>query len=163
MPAHCHKLVPMNIWPLMLLGCETPTTNHQPHQVKCQTQHGYVYCIRGAEIVSWWRRQQYEVQPCSTMEILTLFVANSPITLVPLPGCCSTSYWTCICLSHYHNKPLNGQGRWGTRNDIATSSLYMALFSIGLWVWVNSEPVYSLMLSSHLFLCPPCLLLQSDL
>ena len=32
------------------------------------------------------------------------------------------------------------------------------LFSTALWDLPNSRPVHSLMLSSHLFLCPPCLL-----
>ena len=32
------------------------------------------------------------------------------------------------------------------------------LFSTTLWDLPNSRPVHSLMLSSHLFLCPPCLL-----
>ena len=38
------------------------------------------------------------------------------------------------------------------------SSIF-SLFSTALWDLVNSRPVHSLMLSSHLFLCLPCLLL----
>ena len=33
-----------------------------------------------------------------------------------------------------------------------------SLFSTALWDLANSRPVHSLMLSSHLFLCQPCLL-----
>ena len=39
-----------------------------------------------------------------------------------------------------------------------TSFLHLSLFSIDLWDLPNSRPVHSLMFSSHLFLCPPCLL-----
>ena len=50
------------------------------------------------------------------------------------------------------------QGRWGTTDDFTTSFLYCSLFSTALWDVPNSRPVHSLMLSSHLFLCLPCLL-----
>ena len=53
---------------------------------------------------------------------------------------------------------LNLEGRWGTTDDFATSFLHFPLFSIALWDLTNSRPVHSLMLSSHLFLCLPCLL-----
>ena len=58
---------------------------------------------------------------------------------------------------HYHQF-LNREGRWGTTDDFATSFLHFSLFSTALWDSPNSRPVHSLMLSSHLFLCPPCLL-----
>ena len=35
---------------------------------------------------------------------------------------------------------------------------FFSLFSTALWDLPNSMPIHSLMLSSHLFLCPPCLL-----
>ena len=54
--------------------------------------------------------------------------------------------------------PLNGECRWGTTDDFATSFLHFSLFSTDLWDLTNSRPVHSLMLSSHLFLCLPCLL-----
>ena len=54
--------------------------------------------------------------------------------------------------------PFNREGRWGTTNDFATSFLHFSLFSTALWDLLNSRPVHSLMLSSHLFLCLPCLL-----
>ena len=54
--------------------------------------------------------------------------------------------------------PLTREGRWGTTDDFATSFLHFSLFSTALWDLPNSRPVHSLMLSSHFFLCPPCLL-----
>ena len=59
---------------------------------------------------------------------------------------------------HHHHQSLNCEGRWGTTDDFATSFLHFSLFSTALWDLPNSRPVHSLMLSSHLFLCPPCLL-----
>ena len=60
---------------------------------------------------------------------------------------------------HYHHHQfLNHEGRWGTTDDFATSFLHFPLFSTALWDLSNCRPVFSLMLSSHLFLCPPCLL-----
>ena len=45
----------------------------------------------------------------------------------------------------------------GTADDFATSFLHFSLFSTVLWDLKNSRPVHSLMLSSYLFLCLPCL------
>ena len=59
---------------------------------------------------------------------------------------------------HHHHQPLNREGRWGTTDDFATSFLHFSLFSTALWDLPNSRPIHSLMSSSHLFLCPPCLL-----
>ena len=60
---------------------------------------------------------------------------------------------------HHHHQSLNREGRWGTTYDFATSSLhFFSLFSTALWDLPNSRPVHSLMLSSHFFLCLPCLL-----
>ena len=47
---------------------------------------------------------------------------------------------------------LNRKGRWGTTDDFTTSLLHFPMFSTALWDLVNSRPVHSLMLSSHLFL-----------
>ena len=44
------------------------------------------------------------------------------------------------------------------RMILQTSFLHFPLFSTALWDLPNSRPVHSLMLSSHLFLCLPCLL-----
>ena len=62
------------------------------------------------------------------------------------------------CFHHHHHQSLCHEGRWGTTDDFATSFLHSSLFSTALWDLPNSRPVHSLMLSSHLFLCPPCLL-----
>ena len=60
---------------------------------------------------------------------------------------------------HHHHLPLNREGRSGTTDHFATSFLhfFFLLFTV-LWDLANSNPVYSLMLSSHLFLCLSCLL-----
>ena len=59
---------------------------------------------------------------------------------------------------HHHHLSLNREGSWGTTGDFATSFLQFSLFSTALWDLANSRIVHSLMLSSHLFLCLPCLL-----
>ena len=61
-------------------------------------------------------------------------------------------------IDHHHHQSLNREGRWGTTDDFATSFLHFPLFSTAFWDLPNSRPVHFLMLSSHLFLCPPCLL-----
>ena len=58
----------------------------------------------------------------------------------------------------HHCLSLNREGCWGTTDDFATSFLHFSLFSTALWDLPNSEPVHSLVLCSHLFLCLPCLL-----
>ena len=75
-------------------------------------------------------------------------------------------YKTCfkVCRSLPYNVQssssiiYNREGRWGTTDDIATSFLLFSPFSTALWDLAISWPVHSLMLSSHLFLCLPCLL-----
>ena len=64
----------------------------------------------------------------------------------------------CCCGFHHHQLSLNRKGHWGTTDDFATSFLHFCLFSTALWDLANSRPVHSLLLSSHLFLCLPCLL-----
>ena len=59
---------------------------------------------------------------------------------------------------HHHHLSLNCEGRLGTADDFTTSFLHFSLFSTVLLDLPNSRPVRSLMLSSHLFLCRPCLL-----
>ena len=54
---------------------------------------------------------------------------------------------------------LNREGRRGTTDDFTSSFPHFSLFSTVLWNLVNSRPVHSLMLSSHLFFCLPCFLL----
>ena len=59
---------------------------------------------------------------------------------------------------HHFNLFLNREGRWGTTDDFTTSFLHFPLFSSAFWDLANSRPVHFLTLSSHLFLCLPCLL-----
>ena len=60
---------------------------------------------------------------------------------------------------HYHlHLSLNRRGRWGATDDFTTGFLRSSLFSTALWDLANSRPVHSLMLSSHLLFCLPCLL-----
>ena len=53
---------------------------------------------------------------------------------------------------------LNRGGRWVTTGDFTTSFLHFSLFCTALWDLANCGLVHSLMLSSHLSLCLPCLL-----
>ena len=53
---------------------------------------------------------------------------------------------------------FNHEDHWGTTADFATSFLHFSLFSTAFWDLPNSRPVHSRMLSSHLYLCLPCLL-----
>ena len=59
---------------------------------------------------------------------------------------------------HHPCQSLNRQGHWGTTDDFTTSYLQFSPFSTALWDFANSRPVHSLMLSSHHFFRPPCLL-----
>ena len=69
-----------------------------------------------------------------------------------------TCTFVCMHHHHHHHQSLNREGRWGTTDDFATSFLQFSLVSSALWDLPDSRPVHSLMLSSHLFLCLPCLL-----
>ena len=53
---------------------------------------------------------------------------------------------------------LNRERLWSTTDDFACF-LHFSPFSTALWDLPNSKPDHSLMLSSYLFLCLPCLLL----
>ena len=61
-----------------------------------------------------------------------------------------------ICLISSHLS-LNHNGCWGTTDDFTTSFLHFSLFFTALLDLVNFRPVHFLLLSSHLFLCLPCL------
>ena len=50
------------------------------------------------------------------------------------------------------------RGSLGHHRWFCNQILHFSLFSTALWDLPNSRPVHSLMLSSHLFLCTPCLL-----
>ena len=64
---------------------------------------------------------------------------------------------TCI-LTYSPHLSINHEGRWCTTDDFTTNFLHFSPFSTALWDLSNSRPVHFLMLSSHLFLCLPCLL-----
>ena len=59
---------------------------------------------------------------------------------------------------HHHHLPLKREGCWGTTDMILQRFLHFLLFSTALWDLPYSRPLHSLRLSSHLFLCLPCLL-----
>ena len=59
---------------------------------------------------------------------------------------------------HHHHPTCNCKGCWGTSDDFTTSFLHFYLFSTALWDVANSRTVHSLIFSSHLFICLPCLL-----
>ena len=66
-----------------------------------------------------------------------------------------------LCFSSssvHHHLSINRKGCWGTTDNFTISFHHFSLFSTAIWDLVNSRPVHSLMLSSHLFLCLPCLL-----
>ena len=64
-----------------------------------------------------------------------------------------------IAPSHRHHLSLNRERRFGTTDDFTTSFLHFSLSFIALWNLANSRTVHFLMLSSHLFLFQPCLLI----
>ena len=72
-------------------------------------------------------------------------------------GVVSTIFGIPARLLHFHLSP-NRRGRWGTTDDFTTSDLQFSLFPTALRDLANSRPVHSLMLSSRLFFCLPCLL-----
>ena len=59
-----------------------------------------------------------------------------------------------ISSSHHHLSP--NRESWGITDDFTTSFFHFSLFSTAPRDFANSRPVHSLM-SSHLFLCLPCL------
>ena len=52
---------------------------------------------------------------------------------------------------------FNREGRCGTTDYFTTSFLHFSLFSTVLWDLANYRAVHSLMFSSYLFYCLPCL------
>ena len=63
--------------------------------------------------------------------------------------------------THIHlilSQSLNLGGRQGTTDDVATIPFHPSLSSSALRESPNPIPIYSLMLSSHLFFCLPLLL-----
>ena len=89
----------------------------------------------------------------STLPVHSLVFFPKPLPISPVLAVANAWF-----LCHHHHQSLNRECRWGTTDDFATSFLQFSLFSTVLWDMANSRPVHSLMLSSHLFLCLPCLL-----
>ena len=59
-----------------------------------------------------------------------------------------------LCLFY----PITLEGRPGTTDEFATIPFHFVLFSAALVEIAKSIPVHSLILSSHLFFCPPLFL-----
>ena len=57
-----------------------------------------------------------------------------------------------VVTHHHYHLSLNHEGRWGTIDDFVPSFLHFLHCPMGL------GELQALMLSSHLVLCPPCLL-----
>ena len=91
-----------------------------------------------------------------TLICVIIFVTPSPLSphgfFFKRPDLLRIGVWKSSHLS------LNREGRWGTKNNFATSFLHFSMFSTAPWDLPNSRPVHSLMLSSYLILCLPCLL-----
>ena len=86
---------------------------------------------------------------------MTLF-STSVSVLVQTYQCLSH---LCVHYSLPLSSPLNYEGHFASTDDFTTSFLHFSLFPAALWDLANSRPVHSRMLSSHLFVCLPCLLL----
>ena len=61
-------------------------------------------------------------------------------------------------LSSHSHLFLNNESRWGTTDYFETCFFHFPLFFTALWDLANSRPAHSLMLSSHLYFCLPCLI-----
>ena len=64
----------------------------------------------------------------------------------------------CLFHHHHHHLSLNREGRWGTTDNFAASFLHFSRFSTAPWDLAKARHVHSMLLSSNLFLCLPCLL-----
>ena len=128
-------------------------------------QEVYIRYLHTALICSWSKTSSKLFRKSSRVSVLTKYSQN---TIYQITGTVGFTVFlnnnNCMIRSlflfhhHHHHLSLNREGRWGTTNDIATGFLHFSLFSTALWNLPNSRPVHSLMLSSHLFLCLPCLL-----
>ena len=125
---------------------------HNKHNLLGRMWEGWLKCH-----IWWWGG----VHCHSKLTSMTVLVRSPPpvfSTVVSLGTVFVTLFPHHYHHHHHHHQSLNLEGRWGTTDDFATSFLHFSLFSTALWDLLNSRPVHSLMLSSHLFLCPPCLL-----
>ena len=108
-----------------------------------------------------WRIHNFAIMPSASNGWLQINFSSFPLTTPLFIG--SRFNYRLLPLSlrvdhhHHHYLFLNCEDRWGTKDDFATNFLHLFLFSTALWDLPNSRPVHSLMLSSHLFLCLPCL------
>ena len=99
--------------------------------------------------------------PLSFLRVLTIHMSHKEDVLMQseFKTLSILGMYTCkhLLTSHISSHlSLNRQGCWGTTDDFATSFPHFSLFSTALWDLPNSRPAHSL--SSHLFLCLPCLL-----
>ena len=74
-----------------------------------------------------------------------------------LSRCCQLEGWSLHLQFHLSRSLVD---RWGVTDDLATSSLHSSRLSAFLMAAYSVMPVHSGMLSSHLFLCLPRLLLS---
>ena len=93
------------------------------------------------------------------MIIIVLYQQMKPsVQIIFIKSCLLMEVWFFSDMLHLHLRQcFNRCGRWGTTDDFTTSYLYFPLLSPAIWDLANSRPVHSLMLSSHLFFCLPCL------
>ena len=103
-----------------------------------------------------WRSWRQRCSPCCSCSVSWTLSAGRP------SSCWRWAWLSCRYSLSSHlissHPSLNREGRWGTTDDFGTNFLHFPLLSTALRDLANSRPVHSLMLSSHLFLCLPCLL-----
>ena len=87
-----------------------------------------------------------------------MIISVDPNQIVPGAACPGSTLFAQTSLSEYlgsHlSQSLNLEGRQGTTDDVATIPFHLSLSSAALRESLNSIPVHSLMLSSHLFCLP---------
>ena len=126
----------------------------------------------------YWRRQNYDVSGVSRLRVLTetrfwylwclmALCIDGDKTVMSLIShgsvCrrkqdCNINNVARISIIIIIINPLSARVVGAPQMVFSTSFLHFPLFSTALWDLPNPRPVHSLMLSSHLFLCPPCLL-----
>ena len=141
-----------------------------PHATQTASVPAFARC--GKSVTSLMRANCLVEQPSSakTLQAYDLFASANEIYKRELTGLIlldklyrlstSSFFFSFLTNTHHqhHHQSLNRKGRWGTTDYFETSFLHFSLFSTALLDLVNFRPVHSLRLSSHLFLCLPCLL-----
>ena len=89
--------------------------------------------------------------PCLALPCLALPCLALPCLALP---CLALPCLALPCLAY----PVVSVDRWGTTDDLATSSLHSSRLSAFLMAAPSVKPVHSGMLSSHFFFCLPRLL-----